>query len=283
MDAAETQQKLIHARIERARKAYPALWRAVISDWAEDDEQDAVWLTYAANYVFRTAGIRWALDPFCLSNRLHGMEVPDFATDFMGCSAIVLTHTHRDHLDLTLLEALEGLPLQWVIPTYMREAVESRIKLPSSQVIVPVNGEPIHLGGLTLTPFAGLHLTVGHGVPSTGYLAEFGDKRWLIPGDTRVYDLAQLPCFGRLDGVLAHLWLGRGAALESTPPLLDEFCAFFAGLAAEQVVLTHLHELERPPADYWDERHVDLVSQKLQGTAPHLQVAAAMMGERVYL
>jgi hypothetical protein len=33
-------------------------------------------------------------------------------------------------------------------------------------VIVPVNGEPIHLGSLTLTPFAGLHLTDGHGVPS---------------------------------------------------------------------------------------------------------------------
>ena len=111
-------------------------------------------------------------------------------------------------------------------------------------MIVPVNGEPIHLGSLTLTPFTGLYLTDGQGVPSTGYLAEFNGKRWLIPGDTRVYDLAQLPCFGRLDGV---------------------------------------SELEREPTDYWHERHVDLISRQFSITAPQLQVTAAMMGERVNL
>ena len=58
-------------------------------------------------------------------------------------------------------------------------------KLPD--MVVPHPGVPIHINGLTLIPYEGLHFRDGNGVPEMGYLAEFSGKRWAFPGDTRVF------------------------------------------------------------------------------------------------
>jgi len=55
-----------------------------------------------------------------------------------------------------------------------------------------------------------------------GYLAEFGTKRWLFPGDTRSYNFEKLPDFGKLDGVIAHVWLGKTEAMQANPSLITE-------------------------------------------------------------
>lgn len=283
MEPIDIKRQAIAATKARVSGSYPFLWREIIREWSSGETADSAWLTYAANYLFSTAGVRWALDPLSLAARVPGIEPPDFNADLRPCELVVLSHNHKDHLDLDLIRALQSQPLQWVIPQHMLHTVLARADIPSERIIVPEYGKPMHFSRLTLTAFEGLHLAQGRGVPSTGYLAEFGGKRWLFPGDTRRYDLTALPDFGRLDGVFAHLWLGRAAALLDPPPLLESFCRFFAGLHADRLVVTHLHELGRDADDYWDEAHFQAVSARFRQIAPTLRLAAATLGERVPL
>jgi hypothetical protein len=147
--------------------------------------------------------------------------------------------------------------------------------------------EPIEFRGLRLTPFEGLHLSqhkgLTHGVPSVGYLAECGGRRWLFPGDTRTYDAASLPDFGEVDALFAHLWLGRGSAQLEPPPLLDEFIRFCLALRPQRIVITHLNEFGRKPADLWDMQHAARVCQEFRQRAPGLPVTPALMGDCIEL
>ncbi len=181
----------------------------------------------------------------------------------------MLTHEHADHLDLDLICELKHLPILWVIPEPVLKLIQDQIDLPQKNLIVPRDLEPIEIQGIKITPFTGLHwqklenTNSLHGVPSTGYLLEFKNKRWLFPGDTRTYDASQLPSFGPVDGLFAHLWLGRGGALMDEPPLLDAFCCFCVHLQPSRVIITHLNEFGRDANDFWDEEHAEKLCSKI--------------------
>ena len=169
---------------------YPALWRRIINDWRKDAVGDAAWLMYAANYLFRTGGVRWAVDPFSLSTRIKDVPQPDFKTDLEKLELVLLTHAHNDHLDLNFIRAIAPLPIRWIVPRFMLEKVLSA-GVPQANIIVPADNQPISFKYLTITPFAAQHIHGKSGVPETGYLVECNGKRWLFPGDTRVYDPCQ--------------------------------------------------------------------------------------------
>jgi hypothetical protein len=38
--------------------------------WRQDNLTDQLWLMYSANYLVRSAGVCWAIDPLTLANRL---------------------------------------------------------------------------------------------------------------------------------------------------------------------------------------------------------------------
>lgn len=273
----------IDRKIRAANRQYPSLWRKITRDWRADDPQDALWLTYSANYLLRTGGVRWALDPFSLLTRTGSGGQPDFARDLAGLQLVVLSHAHADHFDPTLIADIAGLQLIWVVPEFMLERTLQAAALPTDRIRVPRVGEPICIAGLTLTPFEGLHLHSDGGLPEMGYLAEFAGKRWLFPGDTRVYDRQGLPHFGGLDGVLAHLWLGKAAALQKDPPQLENFSRFYTALEARRIVVTHLEELGREPEDFWTRRHYRLASSRLSTIAPDVQISPALTGQRLNL
>jgi L-ascorbate metabolism protein UlaG (beta-lactamase superfamily) len=269
-----------------ASSIYPQLWQRMLSEWSRPAEGDRAWLLYSANYLLCTAGVRWALDPLALRQRLPAAPQVD-ASPLVGLDYIVLTHRHADHLDLALLGELRSFPARWIIPEDMLPLLDS-LHLPPEKVIVPRLLQTLHLGGLSLTPFDGLHWEAApdrpgglRGVPATGYLAGFSGKRWLFAGDVRTYDALQMPDFGRLDGMFAHLWLGRGAALQADLPLVEPFCRFCLDLQAPRVVVTHLNEYGRPPAELWAERHFQTVYACFQSLAPQVQVRSARMGEAV--
>ena len=270
-------------KIDRARKEYPSLWRGLIQEWQNCGKRDAAWLTYAASYLLNTASIKWALDPFSLITRVGHANQPDFLKDLESLQLVVFSHAHQDHLDLNIIGALRNLPITWVIPAFMLERVTNAAGLHREQILVPRAGNPIHFGDLTLTPFDGLHFRGTHGVPEMGYVAEFSGKRWLFPGDTRTYDTSRVPHFDALDGVFAHLWLGRGKALEVEPPLMEEFCQFFASLQPKQIVVTHLEELGRDADDFWDMSHYQKVFARFQEISSKIKVSASCMGQSVIL
>jgi L-ascorbate metabolism protein UlaG (beta-lactamase superfamily) len=283
----ETQAKILQRKIE-ASAHYPALWKKIIAEWNAPDPQDRVWLTYSANYIFRTNNIRWAIDPLTLDGRLKIPPRVDLARDLQNLSFVLLTHTHGDHLDLELISALRSLPITWVVPEYILPEVVGETGLPQEQIIVPSRLTSIELNGLNILPFDGLHLETTpegttRGVPAMGYLIESQGRRWLFPGDTRTYDSSQLPRFDPPDIIFAHLWLGRSCALEEPAQLLDSFCQFCLDTNPRRIVLTHLNELGRDANDYWDERHAQLVCSKFRNISPDTPVSHLLTGDSMLL
>ncbi len=275
-------QAEIEQKILATVAAYPSLWRNVISDW-QTEKGDTVWLTYAANYLLHTGNTHWAIDPYSLYTRLKLDIQLDFRDDLQNLQLVVLTHAHADHLDLNLIAALHDLPIKWVIPSFMLERVQQTAHLPKENIIIPQPGMPISFSDLTLTPFEALHIRGNNGVPELGYLAEFNGKRWLFPGDTRVYDPGRLPSVGKLDGVFAHLWLGKACALDDPPPLIESFCNFFYTLQPTRIIVTHLEESGRKADDFWTEDHYQLVKQQFNALDPEIVVTSLMMGHKTCL
>jgi hypothetical protein len=265
-----------------ASEDYPKNWNRMISEWRYSQE-NRFWLTYSANYLLNSAGKKWAIDPYSLFTRIGGGAQPDFSEDLLSLQLVVLTHSHSDHLDLHLIAGLRDFPLQWVIPEFMLAKIKAVVDLPSDRIIIPQPQKPLRIDNLTLTPFEGLHIHGEHGVPAMGYLAEFSEKRWLFPGDTRLYDFSKLPEFGELDGVVSHLWLGKGEALESKPSKLEGFCNFFSQFTTKQLIITHLHEYGRDMNELWDLHHFQLVRTHIHAIKPELSVTAALIGECVDL
>jgi hypothetical protein len=161
---------------------YPALWSKMISEWQRPADEDRAWLLYSAYYLFRTAGVRWALDPLTLHQRVPSASEVD-ASALAALDFVVLTRRHADHLDLGLLRLLMDYPIHWIIPACLLDPLQT-LDLPTGKMTIPRPLEPFRLGGLTLTPFNGLHWEADssrpdgqRGVPAMGYLAEFKGKR----------------------------------------------------------------------------------------------------------
>jgi len=269
--------------------AYSTLWNELISQWNSPGPDDRAWLLYSANYIFRTAGIRWALDLLTLKQRLPEAPEVDVAHDLEGLSFILLTHQHADHLDLKLVHDLSSLPIVWIVPEFIRSTVE-QTGLSRDKIILPRPMESIEIKGMLITPFEGLHLENDserpdgpRGVPAMGYLVEFGGKRWLFPGDVRTYDVSQLPSFATLDGAFVHLWLGRASARLDEPPLLESFGRFCVGLQSPRLIVTHLFEFGRDETEIWDDDHLRLVKRWMRRHAPGTRVESAITGQSIRL
>ena len=273
--------KVIELRKQKAVADYPALWQEVIRDWAGNGPENAAWLTYAANYLFRTGGVHWAMDPFFMGSRIQGIAEPNFQSDLAKLELVALTHAHSDHLDLRLIEALSFLPVQWIIPQHMLPIILEKTSIHMERVIVPENGVKIHYRGLTLTPFDSLHMHRLGGIPETGYLVEFEGQRWLFPADVRDFSAGKLPAFENLDGVFAHLWMGKGHANDERPPFLDDFCDFYASFGARRIVVTHLNEYGRAANELWDCRHHAMVKEYFLSLERGIAIEFSEMGMKV--
>lgn len=268
---------------------YPLAWQRMVSEWRSTGPGDRAWLLYAASYLFRTGGVRWALDPLTLRRRLPEAPGVDVSADLAGLSFVLLSHEHSDHFDLELIRQLRGLPITWVVPEFLLDRLRPAC-LPAERVLVAQPLRPLVFSGIRITPFPGQHWEADpgypggrRGVPATGYLVEWPGRRWLFPGDIRTYDPAGLPDFGPLDGAFAHLWLGRHGAGADTPPLLEAFCRYFLAVPAARLVVTHLEEYSRPPESRWVERHYHMVQDWFSVHEPQRQLCLRQMGQAVDL
>ena len=290
MDQTTEKQARIERRRDEMASRYSAIWDKLIAEWNSPGSEDRAWMMYSANYLFRTGGVHWAMDPLALNSRLPQAPTMDIARDLRNLDFILLTHRHKDHLDLDLLRLLRQLPIWWVVPESILPLVQKNVGLSAKHILVPKSLEPIELYGLRITAFDGLHWEDApdhpdgrRGVPAAGYLVEVGGKRWLFPGDTRTYDPAGLPNFGPVDVLFAPLWLGRKAALQSHPPLLDDFCRFCLALQPKRIILTHLQEWGRQATDFWDLEHAEQVDSVLKRQVPNLPIEVACMGDEILL
>lgn len=73
----------------------------MLTDWKHSVDGGHCWLLNAAGYLMYTDGVRWAVDP---AYGPHIMPTPELAgDDLSNLDLVLLTHTHSDHFDLTLL------------------------------------------------------------------------------------------------------------------------------------------------------------------------------------
>ena len=281
-------QEEINQRAVETIADYPALWSQMITEWRRPGSESWAWLMYSANYLFRTANVRWTLDPLRLKHKLP--DAPEMPVDNLrGLDFILLTHQHSDHLDLNLLHGLQDFPILWVVPAPLLPVVQAEVDIAADRLIVPEPMRTFEIQGIQITPFNGLHWEVMsvsqslRSVQAMGYLVERNGKRWLFPGDTRTYDASQLPSFGSIDMLFAHVWLGRGSALEDEPPLLHAFCRFCMNLRPRQIMLTHLYEFGRDANDCWGNEHVQQIISLFAETWPELSVTSGLLGDRLVL
>jgi len=284
------QQKL--AEITRNRvelvEDYPELCARMIRQWNRPRNSDAVWLLYAANYLFNTHGVRWAVDPVMLKHQLPEAPSINPAGSLANLSFVLLTHAHVDHVDVSLWRALRKSDCRWIVPEHMSDFFMEKTLLAPSQFITARPSSIIDIDGVRITPFDGLHFerkirTVGARTPATGYLVETRNKRYLLPGDIRTYANGLLPSFGPVDAVFAHVFLGRKAALQDDPPLLDAFADFLLELRPGQILLTHLYELGRSPANAWRLEHTAMIKRCLQKTNPNIKIVVPEWYEETLL
>lgn len=279
-------QQEITQRAAEVIADYPALWSQMITQWRQPDSDDQAWLMYSANYLFRTANVRWAMDPLRLKHKLS--DAPEMSVgDLKDLDFILLTHQHSDHLDLSLLHKLQGFPILWVVPAPLLPMVQAQVEIAADRLIVPEPMQTIEIQGIRITPFDGLHWEIQsddqpqRGVPAMGYMVEFNGKRWLFPGDTRSFDTGRLSSFSSVDMLFAHVWLGRGCALQNKPYLLDAFCKFCVDLKPAHIVLTHLQDFGRDANDYWDKEHVQQITSIIAEKKLDISISSVLLGDQL--
>lgn len=103
MAPVEAESDSTEIRRQKAINLYPRLYREIIQDWSSQAPEDAAWLIYSANYLFRTGGIRWAIDPVVMNWRVPETQPVDYLSLAENLDFVLLTHDHSDHLDLGLL------------------------------------------------------------------------------------------------------------------------------------------------------------------------------------
>jgi hypothetical protein len=270
-------QREISAKRDAVVSNYAEDWRRMIREWRSPRRNDAVWLTYSANYLFNTHDLKWAVDPVLLSNRVSEAPILDASQDLTDLDVVLLTHAHGDHVDATLWSQLRRSHCHWIVPEYMVEHLIREASLSNSAYTVAVPGKEIAVAGISVTPFEAPHYEyratgeINH-VDSTGYFVKAAGGSYLLPSDIRTYDSDCLRPFADVSVVFAHVFLGRSAALVSNPPLLNAFVDFYRSCHPKKIVLSHLYELVREPENYWLDAHARAIAEAFRSTDSEIEI-----------
>jgi len=204
-----------------------------------------------ANYLFKTDGILWAMDP---AHREY--EIPALP----GVEFVLLTHEHDDHYQPATLLKLAGAGCRILGPDFLPGIRD----IPGAECVSP--GDTISMGSLTIRVLPAHHYDEGTdiGVPEVAYRVETPSLSMAFPGDVRDYTMP----FPMRDPnwLFAHVWLGRRNALNlPCEPWLGKAGRFFADIHARHVVLAHLNDATRISEDRWTDAHADLLRDYLPG------------------
>jgi L-ascorbate metabolism protein UlaG (beta-lactamase superfamily) len=163
------------------------------------------WLGHAT-VLLELGGARVVTDPLLRRWLGHLTRRPPWIApaELGALDAALVSHVHRDHLDVSSLKGLQGAP-QIVLPAGAGEHLKSG---GFPRVVELSQGESCAIGNLRVTATAAHHRARrdlwSPWVPSLGYLLEVPGTRVYFAGDTDVYpEMAQL---APVDVALLPVW-----------------------------------------------------------------------------
>ena len=260
---------------------YPEVFDRILR--AADLDADLFCLMGAENYIFKTGGVLWAVDPMfntprsgitreAVKDRLHEL--------FDRLDFVLLTHSHIDHLDTELFRLFPKLRL--IVPDHLMNWIP-----PECENVTCVHyGDSLTIGDIRIDAFRSLHYDKGTtvGVEETGYKVTAGKYALLFPTDVREYDAAKYPDLGTVTHVFGHVWLGRRKALDYPQSgLCAEQAAFLTSFGARVIYLAHIAEAEREPEDLWTYAHAGLLTDAILTRQPDANVRIPMLGYPEFL
>lgn len=121
-------------------------------------------------------------------------DAPLEAKDLAGVTAVLVTHQHDDHLDLSTISALAKVSpnTRFIIPAPHAHMLRE-IGIPDEALILARAGQTIEMGGLRILPIAAAHEE--YQIANTdehfylGYAVSIGEVRIYHSGDTLVTDI----------------------------------------------------------------------------------------------
>jgi L-ascorbate metabolism protein UlaG (beta-lactamase superfamily) len=144
------------------------------------------WLGHATA-LLEVGGVRLLTDPLLGSRLGHLSRRVPVPGEVGRVDAVLVSHVHRDHLDMSSLAALAGTPAI-VVPVRAGDLLRKR---GFEHVIELGEGETTALRGVRVTAVAAHHRArrglLSPWVPSLGFVIE-GDVRVYFAGDTDVYE-----------------------------------------------------------------------------------------------
>jgi L-ascorbate metabolism protein UlaG (beta-lactamase superfamily) len=169
------------------------------------------WLGHAT-VLLELGGVRLLTDPV-LRDRVAHLRRHAAAAAISGpVDAVLISHAHRDHLDLPTLRALAPAPRRIVVPAGVARTLR---RLTGVEAVELAAGESVELerGGRVLAVPA-VHESrrrpMGPVSDAVGYVVEAGGRRVYFAGDTAVHDgMREL---GPIDVALLPIW-GWGTSL----------------------------------------------------------------------
>lgn len=229
-----------------------------------------------ASYRLDISGTRLLIDPVFRFEWEKEAVADRWISDLLSADGIIYTHSHADHYDPgTAYEAMKCGAKIW-LPEFLPQSDDGGFKKIRK-------GESFEIGSLRITPYDSAHFSPdgSTGVPSFGYIMESSAGVLLFPCDVRNYDTSLLPDI-HADIVFAHVWLGRGNALNvPCEPYLSDFARFAVRTGPSKIFLAHLYETGRVPEEMWTYLHAGLCMDRINEIRPSANISVMRPG-RVY-
>jgi L-ascorbate metabolism protein UlaG (beta-lactamase superfamily) len=260
--------------------SYVQIWDGILSG-LQTVNQDTLWLMGAANYIFSTGNIKWAMDFRFPSPTIREKINDRLKDDAEKLSFIILTHEHEDHYDIETIRSISNTGIHWIIPDFFDRQPLYEAGLYDRNITWINPGDCVEIGGIHIQAFKSLHYMSSKrpGVPEMGYLIETGSKRLLFPCDVREYAPEKSPHFKGVDVLFAHVWLGADNALNfPCDKYLSDYCKFMTATGAKKILLTHLYEVGRTVDNMWTYSHAGLLMDNLLSLNPELEIAIPQVG-----
>ena len=176
----------------------PSFGEALEAPLAQGDV--LLWWLGGAGFLLRSADGALLIDPYLTTEGWRRFPPPFRAEDATRVDAVLITHEHRDHLDVDVVRAFAeaGSLATWVVPAPLAGRLTD-LGIPQERIVAAQPGRPLELGRMNVQP-----IPAHHGVSMTdayntgeaisgglvrylGYVMELAGTRIYHSGDCLAY------------------------------------------------------------------------------------------------